>query len=196
MANLPRDEYEARLRGLKLVATDVDGVLTDGSIAYTGADLETKVFNVRDGSAVYIARAIGIPVVVVTARSSEAVARRFAELPVQALYQGTFDKVTACMQAESQLGIGAEEIAFLGDDLVDLPAIRRAGLGVAVADAHPQVRAAADWVLSTRGGRGAFRELIDDIVGARDLWDSVLADYEDRQARKGVVAPEQGSGAD
>jgi 3-deoxy-D-manno-octulosonate 8-phosphate phosphatase (KDO 8-P phosphatase) len=193
---LTRDEYEARLRALELIVTDVDGVLTDGAIVYTGADTESKIFNVKDGSAVYIARAIGIPVVVITARTSAAVERRFSELPVMRFHQGTFDKVAAQADAESELGIGPEVTAFLGDDLVDLAAMRRAGLGIAVADAHFRVREEADWVLDTAGGRGAFRELVDDIVTARGLWDTVIADYEARQARKGVNPPSPGGGSD
>lgn len=193
MATLPREQYERRLRGLRLLATDVDGVLTDGSIAYTGADSETKIFNVRDGSAVYIARVIGLPVLVVTARESAAVARRFSELPVLRLQQATFDKVSACARAEAELGTDAATTVFLGDDLVDLPAMRRAGLGVAVADANRKVLAEADWVLSTPGGCGALRELVDDIVEARGLWEQVLADYQDRTG-EGSRAEEQDPG--
>ncbi len=183
MARLTREQYEERLRDLRLLTTDVDGVLTDGSIAYTGADTETKIFNVRDGSAVYIARVIGLPVLVVTARESAAVARRFSELPVLSLRQATFDKVSACAEVEADLGIDSDLTAFLGDDLVDLPAMRRAGLGVAVADANRRVLAEADWVLSTAGGRGALRELIDDIVQARGLGEQVMADYQDRAGK-------------
>ncbi|NKB87994.1 MAG: HAD hydrolase family protein [Acidobacteria bacterium] len=193
MAKLTRDQYEDRLRALRLLVTDVDGVLTDGSIAYTGSDSETKVFNVKDGSAVYIARAIGLPVVVITARKSDAVARRFSELPVMRFHQDTFDKVAACGDAEAALEISPDVTAFVGDDLVDLPAMRRAGLGVAVADAQSRVLQEADWVLSTPGGRGALREFVDDVVTARGLWDTVLADYESRQARKGAEPPSPGS---
>ena len=183
MATLTRVQYEERLRDLQLLTTDVDGVLTDGSIAYTGTDAETKTFNVRDGSAVYIARVISLPVLVVTARKSEAVARRFTELPVLRLRQATFDKVAACEEVETELGIDSAATLFLGDDLVDLPAMRRAGLGVAVADAHRKVLEEADWILSTPGGRGALREVIDDIVEARGLWEQVLADYQDRAGK-------------
>lgn len=178
MATLTRDEYEARLREVALLITDVDGVLTDGSIVYTGADVESKVFNVRDGSAVYIARAIGLPVLVVTARKSEAVARRFAELPVFGLYQDKFDKVAACREARTELGLNPDQTMYLGDDLVDLPPMRQAGLAVAPADAHPRVLEEADWVLATRGGGGALRELVDDVVTARRLWPQVMSDYE------------------
>ena len=183
MATLTREQYEERLRSLQLLTTDVDGVLTDGSIAYTGADTETKTFNVSDGSAVYIARVIGLPVMVVTARESAAVARRFSELPVLRLRQATFDKVSACAEMEAELEIGPDTTAFLGDDLVDLPAMRRAGLGVAVADANRCVLAEADWILATAGGRGALRELIDDIVEARGLGEQVIADYQDRAGK-------------
>jgi len=195
MATLTREQYEDRLSRIRLLVTDVDGVLTDGSIAYTGADTETKIFNVRDGSAVYIARVIGLPVLVVTARESAAVARRFSELPVLGLRQATFDKVSACAEAEAELRIDPALTLFLGDDLVDLPAMRRAGLGVAVADANRKVLAEADWVLSTPGGRGALRELMDDIVEARGLWEQVLDDYHHRAGKgRGAQEKEQGEG--
>ena len=181
MALLTRPEYEERLRGLRLLVCDVDGVLTDGSIAYLGADCEGKAFHVRDGSAMHIARLIGLPIVIVTARSSAAVARRFSELPVLEVRQGTFDKLSVCLEVEGRLGISPDAVAYLGDDLVDLPALRHAGLGIVVGDAHPRLLAEADWRTEHRGGRGALREVIDDVVGARDLWPSVLADYAKRQ---------------
>ena len=180
MALISRSEYEARLRGVALLITDVDGVLTDGSITYTESETESKTFNVKDGSAVHIAKSIGLPVAVITARSSAAVARRFGELPILRLYQDTFDKVAACRELRAELGLEPGQLAYLGDDLVELPAMRDVGLGIAVADAHARVRAEAEWVLSTAGGRGALREVIDDIVEARDLWDVVLADYRSR----------------
>lgn len=181
MALLDRHEYEERLRAIRLLVTDVDGVLTDGSIAYLGSDAEAKIFHVRDGSAVYIARLIGLPVAVVTARRSDAVARRFAELPVLELVQGVFDKLSVCIDLERRLGLEPAHVAYLGDDLVDLPSIRRAGLGIVVADAHPRLLAEADWRTERPGGRGAMREVIDDVVSARGLWERVLRDYEERQ---------------
>jgi len=182
MLRLTKQEYEERLRELRLLITDVDGVLTDGSIMYAGAECEAKVFHVRDGSAMYIASVIDLHVAVVTARESAAVARRFSELPVLELRQGAFDKVGVCMELQSQLGLEAERVAFLGDDLVDLAVMRHVGVGIAVADAHPRILEAADWVTGTTGGRGALREVVDDIVSARDLWDSVLQDYLRRQS--------------
>lgn len=166
---------------MRLLVSDVDGVLTRGDIEYTGASVESKTFNVRDGSGCHIAALIGLPVVVVTARQSDAVTRRFGELPVHGLYQGVFDKLSVCKTLQQQLGITAAEIAYLGDDLVDLPSMRHCGLAIAVADAHPRIRQEAAWVTEARGGEGAFREVVDAIVEARGLWDVVLADYFDRQ---------------
>lgn len=181
MATLGRAEYEQRLRDLGLLITDVDGVLTDGSIAYVGADSEAKIFHVRDGSAVYIADLIGLPIFVLTARTSDAVARRFAELPVLELRQGTFDKLSVCLELQERLDLDPSRIAYIGDDLVDLPSLRHVGLGITVVDAHPRVLAEADWHTERGGGQGALREVIDDVVTARGLWDRVLADYQQRQ---------------
>lgn len=181
MARLDREQYEERLRAVRLLISDVDGVLTDGSICYVDGESEAKAFHVRDGSAVHIARLIGLPVAMITARTSAAVARRCAELPVLELRQGVFDKLSACIELEEDLGIGPQQVAYIGDDLVDLPSIRRAGVGIVVADAHPRLVAEADWQTERRGGRGALREVIDDVVGARDLWERVLRDYERRQ---------------
>ncbi len=181
MALLSRSQYQERLQNVRLLVTDVDGVLTDGSIYYTEQNVETKQFHVRDGSGFYIARLIDLPLVVITARSSAAVARRFSELPVHALVQGTFDKVTACADVQRQLGIDDRQVAYMGDDLVDLPLLRRVGVAITVADAHPLVRQQADWITGLAGGKGALREVVDDIVSARGLWDRVMNDYETRQ---------------
>ena len=187
MLRLSREAYEKRLRELQLLITDVDGVLTDGSIVYAGEECEAKTFHVRDGSAVFIASVIGLHIAVITARESAAVARRFEELPVFELRQGAFDKVGACLELQSQLGLEISQIAFLGDDLVDLAVIRHVGLGIAVADAHPRILEAADWVTSLAGGQGALREVVDDTVTARDLWSSVVHDYLRRQSVVPIV---------
>lgn len=183
MAALTPEQLRHRLAEVRLLVTDVDGVLTDGSIVYVDEQTEAKVFNVRDGSACHIARVIELPVVVVTARSSEAVARRFAELPVHRLHQGVFDKLSVCLELERELGLSPEQVAYVGDDLVDLASMRWAGLSITVADGHPILRREANWVTAAAGGRGALREVVDAIVDARDLWDPVLADYFDRQGR-------------
>ncbi len=190
MQRLSREDYEDRLRQLRLLITDVDGVLTDGSIVYAGADSEAKVFHVRDGTAVKIAALIDLPISVVTARESAAVGRRFSELPVLELRQGAFDKVGACLELQAEFGLEGSQVAFLGDDLVDLGVMRHAGLGIAVADAHPRILETADWVTATAGGRGALREVVDDVVTARDLWDSVINDYLRRQSTVPAAEPD------
>jgi len=181
MAPLSRPEYEARLRQIRLLIMDVDGVLTEGQILYIGAESEGKVFHVRDGSAMYLARLIGLQTAVITGRHSEAVAKRFSELPVGDLHQGALDKVSACRHIQEARGVDAAEVAFIGDDLIDIPVMEHVGLAIAVADAQPQVIEIADWTTERRGGRGAVREVVDDIVNARDLWDRVLDDYRERQ---------------
>jgi 3-deoxy-D-manno-octulosonate 8-phosphate phosphatase (KDO 8-P phosphatase) len=181
MALLSQERYEERLRGIRLLVLDVDGVLTGGGIIFIDDDREAKEFYVRDGSAVFIARLVGVKLAVITARRSKVVERRFTELPVDHLRQGEKNKVAACIEIQRAEGIADAEVAYIGDDLLDLPLLEHAGVGIAVADAHPRLLQHVDWVTKAPGGRGAVREVVDDIVGARGLWDEVLADYRVRQ---------------
>jgi 3-deoxy-D-manno-octulosonate 8-phosphate phosphatase (KDO 8-P phosphatase) len=183
MAALTHDDLRQRLARVELLVTDVDGVLTDGGIVYVEDGTEAKTFNVKDGSACYIAKLIGLRVVVVTARRSKAVERRFAELPVDELHQGVFDKLSICLRLQRELGLEPEQIAYLGDDLVDLAAMRHVGVAITVADGHARLREEAQWITAAPGGGGALREVVDAVVDARDLWPQVLADYFDRQGR-------------
>ena len=109
------------------------------------------------------------------------VERRFTELPVDYLRQGEKNKVGACLDIQRQEGIADHEVAYIGDDLIDLPMLEHAVIGIAVSDGHTKLIEVADWVTSTPGGRGAAREVVDDIVTARGLWDEVLDDYRRRQ---------------
>ena len=181
MARLDRGSYEKRLRDLRLLVLDVDGVLTGGEIVFIDDDREAKIFCVRDGSAIFIARLIGLKIAIITARRSKVVERRFTELPVDYLRQGEKNKVGACLDIQRQEGIADHEVAYIGDDLIDLPMLEHAGIGIAVSDGHTKLIGVADWVTSTPGGRGAAREVVDDIVTARGLWDEVLDDYRRRQ---------------
>ncbi len=181
MARLDRGSYEKRLRDLRLLVLDVDGVLTGGEIVFIDDDREAKIFCVRDGSAIFIARLIGLKIAIITARRSKVVERRFTELPVDYLRQGEKNKVGACLDIQRQEGIADHEVAYIGDDLIDLPMLEHAGIGIAVSDGHTKLIEVADWVTSTPGGRGAAREVVDDIVTARGLWDEVLDDYRRRQ---------------
>lgn len=181
MAPLSRDAYEERLRSVRLLVADVDGVLTGGEIVFIDDDREAKIFCVRDGSAVFIAALIGVEIAVITARRSKVVERRFTELPVAYLRQGEKNKVGACIDIQSHEGIADHEIAYIGDDLIDLPLLEHVGVAITVADGHPRLLDRVDWVTEAKGGQGALREVIDDIVTARGVWDEVLGDYRRRQ---------------
>ncbi len=194
MGRLSHEEYQERLRGIRLLVLDVDGVLTTGEIVYIDDDREAKSFCVRDGSAMYIAELLGLKIAVITARHSKAVERRFTELPVDHLRQGEKNKVRACVEIQRQEDIASHEVAYIGDDLIDLPLLEHAGLGIAVADGHEKLLDIVDWVTRAPGGRGAAREVVDDLVSARGLWDEVLADYRRRQPAPVDEVPESETG--
>lgn len=194
MPRLSRAEYLERMRDVRLLVLDVDGVLTSGEIIFIDDDREAKAFCVHDGSAVFIARLIGVEIAVITARASKAVERRFNELPVAYLRQGEKDKVSACRAIQEVGGFADHEVAFVGDDLIDLPLLEHVGVGITVPNGHMKLRDLVDWVTDKRGGEGAAREVVDDLVTAKDLWDDVLEDYRSRQGtRPDNVTQESGS---
>lgn len=157
----------AALARLKLVCFDVDGVFTDGRLWF-GADGEAlKQFHVRDGHGVKQLLAAGVAVAVVSGRSSPIVSRRMAELGVPHVYQGCADKLPFVTALLKQLGVAPVDAAFMGDDEPDLAPMRSLGLGIAPADALPEVRKAARWVTKAGGGAGAVREACDGILAAR-----------------------------
>ncbi|HWP94457.1 MAG TPA: HAD hydrolase family protein [Gammaproteobacteria bacterium] len=156
-----------RARRVRLVAFDVDGVFTDGRL-YFGRDGEAlKVFDVRDGHGVKCLAEAGIATAVISGRSSPIVSVRMAELGVPHVYQGCREKLPFFESLCATLGIACEEAAYVGDDEPDLPVLRRAGLAIAVQDAHPDVAAVAHWCTRNPGGRGAVREVADLLLAAR-----------------------------
>jgi 3-deoxy-D-manno-octulosonate 8-phosphate phosphatase (KDO 8-P phosphatase) len=159
-------DLEQRSAAIRLVVLDVDGVLTDGSILLGGGE-ELKSFHVRDGLGLKRLLAAGIEVAVVSGRSSAAVSQRMAELGVRFVFQGVDDKLPVIERLREGLGIEAAEVAVVGDDLPDVPAMESAGLAIAVADAQPEVRALAHWVTTAAGGRGAAREVAERLLSAR-----------------------------
>lgn len=161
---------EARAQKIRALILDVDGVLTDGRVTYLPGGGESKTFHVRDGIGIQLFIASGGTVAFLSGRESEVVARRGRELGVEHLLLGINDKVAAYDELLETLGISDEEAAYVGDDLPDLPLIRRAGLGLAVADAAPEVRGAADLLLRTGGGQGAVREACERILKAKGAW--------------------------
>lgn len=161
----------ARLRRVRLLILDVDGVLTDGRVWYGPGGAEWKCFHVHDGLALARAAAAGFPVAIVSARRSEAVSRRCAELGLSEVHQGVKDKLAVYQALRARHGCRDDDVACMGDDLTDLPLLERAGLALAPADAAAAVRRAADWVSRFGGGRGAVREVLEAILRARGQWD-------------------------
>lgn len=153
-----------RAAAIRLVIFDVDGVFTDGRLVYSAEGEEIKVFHVRDGVGVKALRRAGIQLAVISGRSSDAVALRMAELGIQRVFQGDHDKLPLLNQILDATGVSAEQTAFLGDDLPDLPVLREVGLAACPADAHPSVREACDWTGAVDGGRGAVREFCDFLL--------------------------------
>lgn len=159
------------LARIRLAVFDVDGVFTDGRLHYgqraDGIGEVRKVFHVRDGHGVKRLLAAGVAVAIISGRSSPIVAARMAELGVAHVHQGDDHKLPVLEALLAKLGVPAADCCYCGDDEPDLAPMRAVGLSVAPADAHPGVRAAADWVLATAGGRGAVRELCDAMLAAR-----------------------------
>lgn len=158
---------QAQLAGLRLVITDVDGVLTDGGLYYGEQGEVIKRFHVRDGLGVRLLQQIGVTVAVVSGRGSPALSRRLADLGILNVRTSVGDKGLAVREVIEEVGVTAEETVFLGDDLIDLLGFSACGLSAAVADAPTYVRDAASLVLKTSGGQGAFRELADRILVAK-----------------------------
>lgn len=161
------DDTQQRAARIRLVAFDVDGVLTDGSIYYFDEGGEAKAFNTKDGYGIRLLLRHGIEVAVVSGYDSAATWRRLNRLGVAHAQLGRDDKRQALSEVLHACDCRAEEAAYMGDDLQDLPAMEAAGLACAVADAHPEVRRRAHWVSAAPGGRGAARELCDFVLRAQ-----------------------------
>lgn len=170
-------ELERRLKQVRALVLDVDGVLTDGRIVYTDRGEEIKTFHVRDGLGIRLTMRAGIHVAVITGRRSDALAHRCRNLGIGDLMDGVRDKKAAMAELGARLSVQPAAMACMGDDLPDIPMLRNAGLSIAVADAEPQVRRLADLVTSARGGEGAVREVCERILRAQGLWQQATADF-------------------
>ena len=160
-------DFGERARGVRLAIFDVDGVMTDGTVWFGPEGEVFKAFNILDGHGVKLLQASGVATAIISGRSSNAVARRAAELSIAHLVQGSSDKLAAFEKLRSELGIEAAACAFMGDDLPDLEVMQRCGLAVAVPNAVEAVRQAAHYVTRAAGGKGAVREFCDLVVQAR-----------------------------
>ncbi|MDG1732051.1 MAG: 3-deoxy-manno-octulosonate-8-phosphatase KdsC [Thalassotalea sp.] len=159
-------------KNIKLLVCDIDGVFSDGRI-YLGNDgEELKAFNTKDGFGIKALGQNGVDVAVITGRKSNIVEKRMTALGVKFIVQGQEDKLPALQDIANKLQLNAEQIAYIGDDVPDLPCIQHVGLGVAVQDAHPLVRQGADYITFLNGGCGAVRELTDLIMMSQDTLDN------------------------
>ena len=163
-----------KLKNIKALFLDVDGVLTDGSIIYSDSGSETKVFNVRDGLGIRLLIKSGIKVGIVTGRKSDALLRRCENLGIDLIFDGITDKASALDTILDRTGTKSKEIAYMGDDIVDIPLMKRVGVSIAVADAHEIVIKTADLVTAAKGGAGAVREVCELVLKAHHRWQSVL----------------------
>jgi 3-deoxy-D-manno-octulosonate 8-phosphate phosphatase (KDO 8-P phosphatase) len=167
-------EQAARVR---LILFDVDGVLTDGTLLLHADGSESKVFDIKDGTGIVWAQRLGLTVGLLSARSSAATAQRANQLGITLVHQGVANKLEAYEQIADSLMLDDDEIAYMGDDILDLPVLTRVGLATAPADATDDVRSRVHWVAKANGGAGAARELIELVLRAQGLWASVLATY-------------------
>lgn len=162
------------LSRIDLLLLDVDGVLAGGGIVYDDGGAQTKAFDPKDGLGIRLLMEAGIGVGIVTGRRSGALTHRCRDLGIDLVFDGIDDKAAALTDVTARTGVIAEHIAFMGDDLPDLPLMKRVGVAIAVADAHEMVIARADLVTRAAGGHGAVREICEGILKARGLWDAAL----------------------
>jgi 3-deoxy-D-manno-octulosonate 8-phosphate phosphatase (KDO 8-P phosphatase) len=163
--------------GIKLLLFDVDGVLTDGSIIVHGDGTESKQFNIRDGAAIVWAQRTGLLIGLLSARLADATSVRATQLGITIVVQGAADKLAGYDQILADHGLSDEQVGFMGDDLQDLPVLRRAGFSAAPADAAVEVRAAVQWISASGGGRGAVRECIEHVLRAQGTWRTAVGGY-------------------
>jgi 3-deoxy-D-manno-octulosonate 8-phosphate phosphatase (KDO 8-P phosphatase) len=168
---------EARAKQIRLVLFDVDGVLTDGKVLLHHDGTESKTFDIKDGTAIVWAQRCGLTVGMLSARASAATAQRAAQLGVKLVRQGVASKLEAFEQILDELQIDGEQAAYMGDDVLDLPVLIRAGLSAAPSDAADEVRARVHWVSRARGGDGAARDLVERILRAQNKWDDLIESY-------------------
>ena len=166
-----------RARKIKLLILDCDGVLTDGRIIMLPGGDETKAFDVKDGHAMVMGQRAGLRMAIISGRKSEVVRTRAKELGIAHLHEMAWVKKEPYEKILAEEGLTDEEVCYVGDDVVDIPLMRRAGLGVAVADAVDEAKQDSHIVTTRRGGRGAVREVIEFILKAQDKWDEAMARY-------------------
>lgn len=168
---------EKRAARVRLVLFDVDGVLTDGRVVLHGNGSESKQFHIRDGIVMVWAQRVGLKVGLLSARMSATTTERAAQLGITLVHQGVPSKIDAYDEIVNDIGLNDEEVAYMGDDIVDIAVLSRAGLAAAPADAVPEVRERVHWVAPSAGGSGAARELLELILRAQGRWDAIVRSF-------------------
>lgn len=164
-------------RDVELILADVDGVLTDGGIVFNNEGIETKRFHSHDGQGIHLWRRAGFKFGVLTSRTSHLVKVRANELGMDVIRQGFTDKLPTAKEVITELGLEASQVCYIGDDLPDLPVMRHAGVGVAVANAVAEVKQGANFVTTLSGGEGAVREVIELALKSKNRWDELISKY-------------------
>jgi len=186
---LKRNAFNSRIRRVKLVVFDVDGVLTDGTVFLTPEGKEIKAFNVLDGAGIkYLGRA-GVGVAILSGRRASAVNHRARELGIAHVLQGCKRKLEGLDILAGRAKVSLAEICFVGDDLPDIPVMRKVGLAVAVPGARPEVKGVAHWVTRAAGGHGAAREVAERILKVQGKWNGIMARYRADSRGSPIGAP-------
>jgi 3-deoxy-D-manno-octulosonate 8-phosphate phosphatase (KDO 8-P phosphatase) len=172
-----REGVEEKIKKIKMIIFDVDGVMTDGRIIFSSDGKETKFFDVRDGFGIRLAHRAGLKTAIISGRSCPATTQRAGELGIEDVFQDAYKKIEVLEDILQKHALLEEEICYVGDDLVDLPLMRKIGLPLAVAGAEPDVTALADYVTRAYPGRGAVREVVELIMKTQGTWADVVKQY-------------------
>lgn len=175
------EKIKERAQKVKLLILDVDGVLTDGRIIYGDAGDELKCFDVQDGFGIYLLSRVKIPTVIITAKKSPVVKRRAKDSHVAKVYQNALDKWKVYDKVRRKFRVVDEEVCFIGDDLLDLPILVRAGLAVSVPNAVEEIRTRSHYITQKEGGRGAVREVVDLILKSQAKYETLISRYTNHQ---------------
>ena len=167
-----------RAKKVKLLILDVDGVLTDGRIVIDDRGMESKFFNEKNGHGLKLLMRAHIQVVLLSGRESEATRHRAGELGISKVYQNIHNKIEAYQQIIKENGLGDHQVGYVGDDLVDLPILKRVGFSAVVADSVNEIKPFADYITEKEGGKGAVREIIEFILKSQEKWEEITARYE------------------
>lgn len=170
-------KLDQRMQQIQLILSDVDGVLTDGSITYDNQGIESKTFNVRDGLGIKLWQRAGHQFGIITARSSHVVKIRMTELGIETIRQGSENKLQVGMQLIEELGFEPAQVCYVGDDLSDLSLLSEVGLAATIADGVAEVKSIAHMTTKTAGGKGAMRELIETILKSQKRWEELMQRY-------------------